>query len=145
MKTATQRLAEIERKQILLLKKVRAEEARKTQKVGEFVRENMGHIEESPEFLAWLKTDIDKALFGVAIERKERTPRAEKPAKAPRPTFQAAKQPEVKTVEATATKAPAALPETVKAKVSELTKKPEPSAMTGGAGDSIRRRLSGQI
>lgn len=145
MKTAIQRLAEVERKQILLLKKVRAEEARKTQKVGEYVREHMGHVEESPEFLAWLKTDIDKSLFGVAIERKERTPRGEKPAKAPRPTFQATKQPQVKVVEATATKAPSALPEAVQAKVAELTKQPEPSPLTGGAGDSIRRRLAGQI
>lgn len=143
MKTAIQRLAEVERKQILLLKKVRAEEARKTQKVGEYVRENMGHVEESPEFLAWLKTDIDKSLFGVAIERKERTPRGEKPTKPPRPTFQTPKQPEV--VQSTATKAPSALPEAVQAKVAELTKQPEPSPLTGGAGDSIRRRLAGQI
>ena len=95
MKTAQQRLLEIERKQILLIKKVRAEETRKTQKVGEYVREHMAHVEENPEFLAWLKTDIDKALFGVAIEKKDRTPRGEKPAKTPRPTFQAPKQPEV--------------------------------------------------
>lgn len=145
MKTATQRLAEIERKQILLLKKVRAEEVRKTYKVGEYIREHMAHMEENSEFLAWLKTDIDKALFGVAIKKKERTLQGERPTKSPKPTFQAPKQPEVKVVEATATKAPSALPEAVQAKVSALTKKPEPSAMTGGAGDFLRSRLNGQI
>ncbi|MAZ10995.1 MULTISPECIES: hypothetical protein [unclassified Limnobacter] len=145
MKTAQQRLLEIERKQILLIKKVRAEETRKTQKVGEYVREHMAHVEENPEFLAWLKTDIDKALFGVAIEKKDRTPRGEKPAKTPRPTFQAPKQPEVKVVEATATKAPSALPEAVQARVAALTKKPEPSPLTGLAGDRLRNKLNGQI
>lgn len=145
MKTAQQRLLEIERKQILLIKKVRVEEARKTYKVGEYVREHMAHVEKNSEFLAWLKTDIDKALFGVAIERRDRMPRGEKTAKTPRPTFQAPKQPEVKVVEATATKAPSALPEAVQAKVAALTKKPEPSAMTGGAGDFLRSRLNGQI
>jgi hypothetical protein len=72
MRTAQQRLAEIERKQILLIKKARIEETRKTQKVGEFVREHMPNVEASQEFLAWLRTDIDKALFGVTIDKRER-------------------------------------------------------------------------
>lgn len=150
MKTAQQRLAEIERKQILLVKKVRAEEARKTQKVGEYVREHMAHIEVSQVFLNWLKTDIDKTLFGVEIEKKERREKKEggnkdSAAKLPKPTFQAPKQPEVKVVAATAKPSPTGLPEAVQLRVAALTKKPDPSPQTGGAGDLLRTRLNGQI
>lgn len=141
MKTAQQRLADNERRQILLLKKVRIEEARKTQKVGEYVREHMDDVEQSAAFLAWLKTDIDKALFGVALDKKDRSLRGKKPAKQIRPTFQAPHKPEVSVLSATAK----ALPEEIQAKVSALTKKPEPSPLTGSAGDILRSRLNGQI
>ncbi len=150
MRTAQQRLAEIERKQILLIKKARIEETRKTQKVGEFVREHMPNVEASQEFLAWLRTDIDKALFGVTIDKRERMPRGEKASSGQKHEEVKPKSMEPKVANKNrpsfATEASLkGLPEAVQAKVSALTKKPEPSPLTGGAGDSIRRRLAGQI
>ena len=67
-KTAAQRLAELELLQAQLKKQERAEDKRKDSKVGQFVREMMPHIEHSAEFQAWLKTDIDRALFGVTLQ-----------------------------------------------------------------------------
>lgn len=67
-RTAEQRLAELERQIQAAKTQQKKEERRKTYKVGEYVREKMANLETSPEFLAWLKTDIDRMLFGVSGE-----------------------------------------------------------------------------
>lgn len=73
-KTAEQRLQELKELEAQLKKQARGEDSRKDRKVGEFVREFLPHIEKSPEFLAWLKTDIDKQLFGVPLEDSIKAP-----------------------------------------------------------------------
>ena len=73
-KTAEQRLQELKELEAQLKKQARGEDSRKDRKVGEFVREFLPHIEKSPEFLNWLKTDIDKQLFGVPLEGSPKAP-----------------------------------------------------------------------
>lgn len=75
-KTAAQRLAELELLQAQLKQQQKQEDRRKAYKLGEYVREHMPFLEKSPDFLLWLKTDIDRALFGAPAldEQKKAEP-----------------------------------------------------------------------
>jgi hypothetical protein len=64
-KTAAQRLAELELLQAQLKQQQKHEDRRKAYRLGEYVREHMPELEKSAGFLAWLKTDIDRSLFGA--------------------------------------------------------------------------------
>lgn len=143
MKTAQQRLAEIERQQILLTKKLKAEEIRKTTKVGQFVREHMPDIEKSQAFLDWLSTDIDRTLFGapsiknrVKKERPENENRPKHVPSAPYPNVS-----NVKTSGSSDWRNNELSPE-LQEKVNNFTNPPVViPKMTGGAGDRIRAKM----
>lgn len=79
-KTAAQRLAELELLQAQLKQQQKQEDRRKAYKLGEYVREHMPDLEKSSEFLAWLKTDIDRSLFGApALDEQKKAEPPPKP------------------------------------------------------------------
>lgn len=71
-KTAAQRLAELELLQAQLKQQQKQEDRRKAYKLGEYVREHMPDLEKSSDFLTWLKTDIDRSLFGATASDEPR-------------------------------------------------------------------------
>lgn len=139
MKTAEQRLAEIERKRAYLLQKLKGEEARKAAKVGQYVREHLPGIEQRPEFLAWLSTDIDRALFGVAVTKEKKKGGDGQVSKLTSDKSStdvqsiSGHQVEKSTVADFAER------------FNQVGKRTEPVIETGGAGDAIRRRMAQSI
>lgn len=139
MKTAEQRIAEIDQKRAVLLQKLKGEEARKAAKVGQYVREHLPDIEQSPQFLAWLSTDIDRALFGVAVKKQKKKGgggQVSKPSSHTASTdvqSMSGHQVEKSTVADFAER------------FNQVGKRTEPIQETGGAGDAIRRRMAQSI
>ncbi|WP_291808167.1 hypothetical protein [Limnobacter sp.] len=124
-KTAAQRLAELELLQAQLKQQQKQEDRRKAYKLGEYVREHMPDLEKSPEFLSWLKTDIDRSLFGA--------PSSDEPKKAePQPKATAIQNKPTVAPAATTTK----VPESIMNRFKQVDEKNDASP------DSIRARLS---
>lgn len=122
-KTAAQRLAELELLQAQLKQQQKQEDRRKAYKLGEYVREHMPELERSEAFLAWLKTDIDRALFGVPVSTEPKK-------SAPPPKATAI---EKKPVQATPT---ARVPQDLMDRFKKIDEKNDASP------DAIRARLS---
>ncbi|HEY1058374.1 MAG TPA: hypothetical protein VGE55_06545 [Limnobacter sp.] len=141
MKTAEQRLAELDQKRALLLHKLKNEDSRKAAKVGQFVRERLPHIEQSPEFLAWLKTDIDRALFGVPGDKRKSKSGGGQAMKKEQSTLKA----DISNTEAKSHQVVEAPVFDYRAKFAAVGRRDEPITPTGGAGDAIRRKMSGFV
>lgn len=125
-KTAAQRLAELELLQAQLKQQQKQEDRRKAYKLGEYVREHMPFLEKSPDFLLWLKTDIDRALFGA--------PDLDEPTKAEPPLKPGSI--EIKPIPVPPAATTARVPEAIMDRFKQIDEKNDASP------DAIRARLS---